>query len=472
MQKITKFLLSAPVVLVVGGGLSYLFVYYTCLAASGFPLTVFTVLCTIIVAAIAFPQIAIGFSSSHIAKELVPVFYKSYQHWLFLLYQALIALYSLWIAHVLPAVEGSTLLSDILLFLIVFDFFCGVIYFRYIMRLIESPKDMLDRYLKRIKRILCRKPGKGKDDLITEINNIGRIGRYTTMSSEKAMILGALEILEKIVTCENVPKTLMHVKNAGVEPHVDAPCKKTLTKSQFEAWESLVKSITQTCTITNELHSASKDNTRKALSMLHESWKRITRFASGGFGYEACTNAISGIAYYAIQKGFDDCVAKAAEILDKITQSSLKKLLEEKDYSKLFVSPFITALVITQIGIAMVKAGKDEFLSQYIGYLIQYFIQSQETAMPFLFRALDLMAFTYEKNNDSLEGLQNPFYEISDAQLKAALDYGAQKFQRETARIKRFLESLGKLNGQDKGTLSILKKVFGPIWDRIKKDQL
>jgi hypothetical protein len=445
----------------VGIFLSYLIASRANISPPNFPLAVFTVACTVLVAAIAFPQIAIGLSGSHIARNLIPEFYKNWKHWLFVSFQAFIAIWAIFTEHFKsPDMNTPCLYFRILLFLIVFDFFVGFLYLDQIRRLIASPKDMLNIYLKRLKRILRGKSAKARQVFFDEIDNIGRIGRYTTMCYEKTYILNAIENLLKTVMDKNIPSVLNPQTSSShaILPDLTGPYAQIpgtpkspiLVDSQFEVWKQLVGYISEACTIYNEKHSANEKNALKALEILKGAWRLVIEWKKGDFDYNVCTRAIKEIANFSIKKGFDSCVEKAVEILADIAQNSIS------NKESLLSSEAVTSN-LTEIGISAVKDGKDHLLPIFIVHLLCFFELSQRKEMIYLLDILYLMSITWGNNRDALIDLQLILDSIDDSQIQETVKFGTRYDSQKTIRIERFLKAVGDF--KKPGSSGFIKKL-------------
>ena len=417
-------------------------------AHSAFPMTIFGVACTLLMAAIALPQIAIGLSNSHIAKSLVPEFYKSARHWIFLFFQAVIALTSICVIHISSegGYDSPTVLYRILLGLIVFDFFYGFYYLDSLNRFISSPHYMLTIYLKRIRRILKKKPAKGFDAFKAEIDNIECIGR-SAIHYEKSEILNTIYEMLKMTLNKDVPNALKQTAKQTSDEQVgksgptgNASPNNVITKLQHDAWILLVKGISDICIIRDEVHAADKDNAMLALQILKKPWDIITVGEKGDRDFSIYPKALKEFALFAINKGYDDILSKAAEAIHKIAKDFIKVFAEGREsYPKLFVSPVDMASNIKEIGFAVVRADRYDLLPQFIAHLYEYFDLSQKEVSVYLFDVLNLMSFTWEANKDALEDLKSTLDDMESEHVQKALQYGRETFPREAIRVERFL---------------------------------
>lgn len=450
---------KAIYILFIGGILSAAIAIQTKGTPTGFPIAIFTVCCAILVAAITFPQIVIGLSSSHIVKHLGSEFYKNWKHWLFFSYQVLIAMWAIIVKHFEFDSLNPLVFYRILLFLIVFDFFYGFFYLDDIRRLIASPKDMLTAYIKRIKKIPHKESIKENKTFLSEINTIGRIARYTTMCYEKDEILEEIKNLLEFISDENFPAG-PEQKNPDILDSENWKSQITPTKLQFDSWELLVRHISDSCTIQHELHSSNESNTLEALKILGKAWWQITEWKKGDFDYGVCARAIERLAYYAIQKNYNNCVEKAVAILDKIARKSISDILKRNyKVQETFISPLNIASMITDIGISAVKAGRDKLLSQFIIYLIHYFQLSDNKERLYLFYVLNLMSYVWDMNKDAAEDLSKTLDEIEEDQILDTIQYGLVYFPRETARIRRFIKAVENFSKSESSSTFLQKLV-------------
>lgn len=461
-----------------------------------FPLVVFTVSCTILIAVIALPQVASGLSSSYIAKSLAPEFYKNWHQWLYLSFQAILALFSL-ISIIASNQKGvcPSPYSRCLLFLIVWDFAWGFFYLIRVRTFIESPEDMLNIYLERIKKIGRQDKEKAKEVFLLELKNIGRIGRYTTMSYEKSQILKAIEKLWDFVTDQEVPNALKNKSNFWLAqksrefiPFVIAypfPAKSDIplnfasildkatineqksvpTAKQKESWECLIECVTDACTINNELYSANKTNILEALEVLQKAWQKMTSWEKSDFTYAELPILVTNIALYSIAKCYNECVEKAVTIL---AGSVMEYIPNSKPH---YISPHDIAVFMGEIGVSAVKAGKHDLPDQIFLYMLLFYSIADENTNQsgidwnksgnfFLFEALNLMSFVWDNNNDALESLCQRLEGIDNEQIVETVKNGSKYFPIDTTRIKRFFKAVDNFNASGKNIFQKLRELW------------
>lgn len=402
-------------------------------APPSLPLAVFSIACTILLAAIALPSL-LGISDSKVVKGLFFILYKDFIHILFPVYQVLLALTALIAEFSKLQCQNSIFISRLLLVLMIVDLFCILLYLRYFIHVIGSPKVMLQILERRIVNKISRKALKrSESDILSELRELVSISKDTCMGEEKST---ALKIFDKLLN----EVSRLQIPGSDVN--------KTPTEMQYQLWKSLVESVSEVCRNEHDLYSADDKNISEAMRILNNAWQRTNHWEKTGFDYAVCTRAIKRLAFYAIRKGYENSVNEAAGILGEITPGSISKPPHE-----LRISAAEIASDMADIGIAAVKAGRDDLTDQYIIHLLNFFGLSKGKDKVYLFYVLKLMSFVWDKNEDALQDLSNTLREIENSEIHQTVKYGSRYFPRETARIKRFLEASDKLDKPDHSTI-------------------
>lgn len=413
-------------------------------APPSLPLAVFSIACTILLAAIALPSL-LGISDSKVVKGLFFILYKDFIHILFPVYQVLLALTALIAEYSNFQCNSPIFISRLLLVLTIVDLFCILLYLRYLIHVIGSPKAMLQIFERRIVNKISKKALKRSEkDILSEIRELVNISKDTGMGEEKST---ALKIFDKLL------REVSRLQIPGIDE------KETPTELQYRLWKSLVENVSEVCRNEHDLYSADDKNISEAMTILNNAWQRTNHWRKTGFDYAVCTRAIKKLARYAIKKDYENSVNEAARILGEIAPESISK-----PSTKTRISAADIASDMADIGIAAVKAGRDDLTDQYIVHLLHFFGLSKGKDKVYLFYVLKLMSFVWDKNRDALQDLSNTLREIENSEIRQTVKYSSRHFPRETARIKRFLEAGDKL---DRPANSTLFQKFMRFWKKL-----
>lgn len=418
------------VILLVGLVLSFLSAYFLrdTKPDQTFSVAIFSVVCAFLVAAFAFPQLAANSSNSVITKNLLPEFYKQPKYWLFLFYQAFLALLAIFI--ILTSGSGKTppRFFHALLFCFVFDFFYGFYYLENIKSLIQKPEFMLKKYREKTKKAIEKSLKKGIDPFIPFIQNIRRMGINTTTVDEKELILNTYDFLLISVGKMKPPLDMININIAD--------------QLQLEVWELLVEGISNSCTC-NEPHAVNDKNVFAAIEMLKMSWDLMMGKEIKNLDYNIFMEAVARLARFAIKKGFNKSPKKAVEILDRTALDFIPGKPTKNDTLQMIVPPRTVAATIKKIGAESIETRADASLLETIIFrFLHYFKEMGRKELLYLFDVLDLMALMWARNPDLLEKFSGILEDIEESQLEETLKYGCQYFPMETARIRRFFKEI------------------------------
>ena len=324
-------------------------------------------------------------------------------------------------------------ISRLLLVLIILDLFYILLYLRYLINVIGSPKEMLKIFEKRILKKIKKKTRKGQEeDIFSEIQMLVKISKDTSMGEEKCT---ALKIFEKLLT--EVIK--FYPRDINIIP----------TESQYRLWKLLVENFYEVCHNSDDLCSASDLNLSEAIDILKKSWQSIDHWSKTGFDYAVCTRELKKIGYFAITKSYNKSINRVVAVLGKIGEQYIS------DQPTPRISPVEIASDMSELGIFTVNAGKDDLTDQFIIHLLHFYEISQEEK--YLFYTLRLMSFVWERNTDALEDLSRKLSGIEEREIDKAVKYGSFCFQREAVRIKRFLDAVDKCNNP--GLFALIRKL-------------
>lgn len=166
------------------------------IAPPALPLTIFTLACTVLLAALALPSL-LSISESKIVKGLFFIFYKDPMHYLFPFFQVVLAAFSLIAEFSKVNGDFATPVSKLMLVFMVLNIVFIFTYLRYLIRLIGTPALMLANFEERV----VRKIKKGKDDdAVDAINMLGEIANNTGAGKEKSEAVETFGRLLEIVT--------------------------------------------------------------------------------------------------------------------------------------------------------------------------------------------------------------------------------------------------------------------------------
>jgi len=442
---------TAPfsLLVVIGGSiLIAIFINYT---PPDLPITVFSIACTILLASLALPSL-LGISESKVVKGLFFFFYN-FVHFLFPFYQLVLAIVALIAEYSKYNDNIPVFFSRILLILIIFDLFYILYYLSYLISLIASPLKMLKtfekRILNKIKRDIIKKGDAKK--IFSEIQILAKISKDAGMGEEKSFALKIFEKLIKEITQwpsqEMKTSTKLNYrlwilgKKIFDLPKSTYKMSSVPTELQYKLWKLLVENIYEVCQNDNDLYSANDRNVSEAVDILKNSFQLINHWGKSGFNYAVCTRTLKKIAFFAIKRNLRKSLNRAVVIMGKIGEQSIL------DKPKSRVSPFEIASDMADLGIAAVKLGKDDLTDHFIIQILNFYSISKEVRH--LFYMLNLISFIWGNNNDAIGDLDNRLRGISQREIDEAVQYGSVSFQRETVRIKRFLETTikAKKNG-------------------------
>lgn len=414
----------AVLIILLGIAVSSIIVFITNTAPPNLPLSIFAVACTILLAAIVFPQFAVGLSGSKIAKGLLFEFYNNWIHWLFLIYQVILAISAIIAEHAKTESFNPKFLSHSLLFLIVFDLFYLLWYLVYLIERIAAPELVLQTFVRRLlRKIDWEAKNRRTNKFVRKLRMIARIAREANSGYEKSVVLEALNnLLQPVTNIASSKKQELTI----------------LPVSQFESWKLLVESISSACTDTDELCSANDANTCEAIRISWEAWRLINNWPKSGYDYAACPRAIARLGHFAVSKGYHNSIHLAAGKLASIAEESIEDSLQPR------TSPFEIANSMAKIGVATAIVGRGDSAEPYIGWLLYFSKLTEKDANVYMFYTLNLVSFIWEKDKDALGDL---CYRLDQANvqdvLNATLEYGRANFPRETERIERFLNAAG-----------------------------
>lgn len=396
------------------------------------PLAVFSIACTILLASVALPSL-LGISQSKIVKGLFFILYTDFIHIFFPIYQVILAVVALITEYSNVGSNTSIFISRLLLVLIILDLFYILLYLRYLINVIGSPKEMLKIFEKRILKKIRKKREKGYEgDIFSEIEMLVKISKDTGMGEEKSAVL---KIFEKLLT--EVIK--FYPRDINIFP----------TESQYRLWKLLVENVYEVCHNNDNLCSASDLNLSEAIDILNQSWQSIVHWSKTGFDYAVCTRELKKIGNFAITKNYNNSINKLVAVLSKIGEQCIS------DQSTPRTSPVEIASDMSELGLFTVNVGKDDLTDQFIIHLLNFYETSLEEK--YLFYTLRLMSFVWDNNKDALEDLSKKLIGIKEIEFDEAVKYGSICFKRETVRIKRFLDAVDKFNKP--GLFALIRKL-------------
>lgn len=396
-----------------------------CIASPTLPLSIFVMACTILLAAITFPQLAIGLSGSKIVKNLLPVIYRSATHWLFIISQVFLAILAIVAEHSSQNQAAPSQSYRFLVWIALADLFFVLWYLLRLVGRISMPTKMLRAFTS---SILTKWSQTDLGDDTTEalicLRLAARIAREANTGYEKSITIDGLE-------------RLLH----GVSSRVR---RRPLGMGDFDetryaAWKFIVESIAQSCI--NELSCGDESNTSRAIAVLSDAVYCTRSWPSTGYDYGACPRAVATLAVYALSKGYRNSVSIAAQTLEKLARASMP------DGDTPRISPVQICAMLARIGVQAVQVNQVDQTEAYVESLVSLTHESARDTEKYLFYALYLMATVWEKDNDALEDLRLRFDwdEIRPTGM-LMLDYGRSYFPRKTRRITRFLIAFNLLS--------------------------
>ena len=151
-----------PIALFITIGSSLIAFYITNSAPPNLPIAVFSIACTILLAALALPSL-LGISDSKIVKGLFFILYNNFVHMFFPIYQVILAGVALTAEYSIVECNNPIFIARLLLVLTILDLFYLLFYIRYLVNSIGSPGQMLKIFEKRIVKKIGEKTKKGHE---------------------------------------------------------------------------------------------------------------------------------------------------------------------------------------------------------------------------------------------------------------------------------------------------------------------
>jgi len=419
-------------------------------------LAVFTVISAFMVAAIAFPQLAPILSNSIITKNLLPEFYKQPKYWIFLLYQAMLALSSLFIFLNYRVGNMPPLCFKGFLFLLVFDFFYILYYLDDLKSLIQSPRYMLKKYRHKTKKSIEKSLKMGMDYFTSFLQNYRRIGVNTKTCDDKELILNTYDFL------------LLSLGKIKIRDYSDGNGSIS-QQLLLEAWVMLVEGVCDSCVLSNEPNSVNDKNIASALEILKMSWGLMVKKKLRKLDYSIYIEAVKRLALSAINRNFDKSPRKSVDLLNSIALASIPGFPHDSDTLTVVIPLHIAGTTIKDIGKAAIKAQKDDVTVQCIIYLVHYLGLGVGKQLIYMLDAFYLIGLVWDSNPDLLENFSRIPEILEEDQMEKALEYGEEFSPVETASIKRFFKEIKESPSNETSTfIKKFKEKFKHFLKKIK----